>query len=82
MAKNKDRIFQDAEDKNVAQVVVYANESKALFYDSAFTAAKAVPAEDCLNLFYKGVVALFNGVYYSAKSCTTAGVIDFGFPVG
>lgn len=82
MAKNKDRIFQDAEDKNVAQVVLYANESKALFYDAEFTETKAVPADDCLNLFYKGVVALFNGAYYSAKSCTTAGVIDFGFPAG
>lgn len=82
MAKNKDRVYQDAEDKNVATIVVYANESKALFYDSAFTEAKAVPATDCLNLFFKGVVALYDGSYYTAKSCTDAGVIDFGFPVG
>lgn len=82
MASNFDRFYQDAVDKNVAAVKVYANESKALFYDSAFTAAKAVPAEDCLNLFVKGVVALYNGSWYSAKSCTEAGVIDFGFPAG
>lgn len=82
MAKNKDRVYQDAEDKNVATVVIYANESKALFYDSAFTEAKAVPAADCLNLFFKGVVALYDGSYYTAKSCTDAGVIDFGFPAG
>ena len=77
-----DRIYQDAVDKNVAKVVVYANESKALFYDAAFTEEKAVPADDCLNLFFKGVVALFDGSYYAAKSCTDAGVIDFGFPAG
>lgn len=82
MAQNMDRIFQDAVDKNVATVVVYANESKALFYDSEFTEAKAVPADDCLNLFFKGVVALFDGSYYTAKSCSDEGVIDFGFPAG
>lgn len=82
MAKNKDRVYQDAEDKNVATVVVYANESKALFYDEEFTEEKAVPADACLNLFFKGVVALFDGTYYAAKSCTDAGVIDFGFPAG
>ena len=82
MAKNMDRIFQDAVDKNVATVLVYANESKALFYDADFTEAKAVPADDCLNLFFKGVVALFDGTYYAAKSCSAEGVIDFGFPAG
>lgn len=82
MAKNKDRVFQDAEDKNVATILVYANESKELFYDAEFTEAKAVPAEDCLNLFFKGVVALYDGNYYSAKKCSDAGEIDFGFPAG
>ena len=77
-----DRFYQDAEDKNVAAIKVYANAEKALFYDAAFTEAKAVPADDCLNLFVKGVVALYDGAWYAAKSCTTAGVIDFGFPAG
>lgn len=82
MASNYDRFYQDAVDKNVAAVKVYANESKALFYDAEFTEAKAVPAEDCLNLFVKGVVALYDGTWYAAKSCTEEGVIDFGFPAG
>lgn len=77
-----DRFYQDAVDKNVAAVKVYANSNKALFYDAEFTEAKAVPAEDCLNLFVKGVVALYDGSWYAAKSCTEAGVIDFGFPQG
>lgn len=79
---NYDRFYDDAVDKNVAAIKVYANESKALFYDAEFTAAKAVPATDCLNLFVKGVLALYDGTWYAAKSCTTEGVIDFGFPAG
>lgn len=77
-----DRFYNDAVDKNVAAVKVYANADKALFYDAEFTESKAVPAADCLNLFAKGVLALYNGAWYAAKSCTTAGVIDFGFPAG
>lgn len=75
------RVYQDAADKNVAAVLVYANSSNKLFYTEALTGATAVPvpAEDCLNLFLKGVVAVKGGVYYKAKSCTSAGVIDFGF---
>lgn len=72
-----DRIYNDAKDKNVAQVVVYANSSNKLFYDAE--TKKAVPATECVDLFMKGVVALKSGTYYKAKSCTTAGVIDFGF---
>lgn len=70
------RIYQDAKDKNVAAVLVYANASKALFYDEAFK--NAVPADDCLELFLKGVICLKGDTYYTAKSCTKAGVIDFG----
>lgn len=71
------RIYNDAADKNVATVVIYANESKALFYDAECTVA--VPATDMLNLFLKGVVAVLDGTYYAAVTCTSDGVIDFGF---
>lgn len=73
-----DRIYNDAKDKNVAAVVVYANSSNNLFYDEAHTAAKKVPAEDCLELFLKGVVCKKGTTYYKAVSCTDAGVINFG----
>lgn len=75
------KVYFDANEKNVAKVIVYANSSNKLFYTEALTGDKAVavPAEDCLNLFLKGVVAVKGGTYYAAKSCTTAGVIDFGF---
>lgn len=77
-----ERIYNDACDKNVASVIVYANSSNKLFYTETLTGDKAVavPATDCLNLFLKGVVAVKGGNYYKAKSCTSAGVIDFGFP--
>lgn len=75
MRKEK-TLFQDARDKNVAVRVIYADSSNDLFYDEAFE--KAVPNEDGLNLFVKGVVAFKDGVYYAAKSCTEAGVLNFG----
>lgn len=72
-----DRIYNDAVDKNVSCVVVYAKTNGSIYYDAE--TKNAVPAEDCLNLFLKGVVAVKAGTYYAAKSCTSAGVIDFGF---
>lgn len=73
-----DRIYNDAKDKNVAAVLVYANSEKALFYDAEFT--DAVDADDCLELFSKGVICLYDGTYYNAVSCTDAGVLSFGLP--
>ena len=70
------KIFNDANDK-YATVVLYANESNALFYDEALTVK--VPAEEMFHLFIAGVVALKGTTYYRAKTCTAAGVIDFGF---
>lgn len=70
-------IYQDAKDKNVATLVLYADAENALFEDAdcevAFDAEKKG-----LDAFLKGVVAFKNGVYYKPISCTTAGVIDFG----
>ena len=75
MRKEK-TLFQDARDKNVATRVLYADSENNLFYDEAYT--QAVPIEDGLNLFVKGVVAFKDGTYYAAKSCTEAGVLNFG----
>lgn len=72
-----DRMYFDANDKNVAAVVVYANSSNKIFYD-ATAKDNLVPAEDCMGLFVKGVVCKKGNTYYKAKSCTEAGVIDFG----
>ena len=72
------KVFQDAKDKYVAANVVYANGSNELFYDEEFT--DSVSADDLKDLFYKNVVAVKNGTAYTAKSMTSAGVVDFGFP--
>lgn len=73
-----ERIFNDAKDVNVANYVLYANSSNALFYDKEMTKAFNA-ANDGLELFKKGVVAVKSGTYYAAKSCTAAGVITFNF---
>lgn len=72
------KIYDDAKDKNVATVVLYADANKDLYYDVNGT--EAVKAADCLELFIKGVVCIYDGDYYKALSCTEEGVINFGFP--
>lgn len=71
------KIYNDAKDKNVATVVLYANEENALFTDAACT-KEFDAANDGLDAFLKGVVAVKAGVYYKPISCTEAGVINFG----
>lgn len=51
----KTRIYDDAVDKNVAAVVIYANDDK-FYYDADYTVE--VPEDDMLNLFFKGVVVV------------------------
>lgn len=70
------KIYNDAKDKNVATVVVYADSSNDLFYDPEFT--NAVPNADGLDLFLKGVVVFKENAYYKAISCSSTGVISFG----
>lgn len=72
-----DRIFNDAKDKNVACVTIYADSSNKLYYDESHTIG--VPASDCVNLFVKGVVAMKGTTLYRPTSCTTAGVLTFPF---
>lgn len=69
-----DKIFQRAEDKNVAVRVVYQNDSK-LYYDTEFT--KEIEAKDMKNLFVKGVILSANGTLYAAKSYSENGGIVF-----
>lgn len=74
------KIFNDANDVPVAAYIVYANTNNNLFYDAACTEGNEVDADDCLNLFFKGVVCVKDDVYYAATSCTNEGVITFAFP--
>ncbi len=71
------RVFQDAKDKYVSAVIVYFNDNK-FYFDEAFE--QEVSADEMKDLFFKGIVAVKNDVFYTAKSMTDAGVVDFGFP--
>lgn len=70
------RIYNRAEDKNVATRVVYLKTSDSkLYYDSAYT--EAVAATDMPNLFLKGVVLYDNGAYKAATSYDSTNGITF-----
>ncbi len=59
----KEKVFNDAKDKNVAAPIVYKN-GAALYYDENFT--NEVPFEDLLDLFLKGVVLKKGDTYAAA----------------
>ena len=67
----KDKVFDKAEDKNVARVKVYLNSTDSkLYYDAAYT--NEVDTDDLENLFMKGVVCVSEegiaaAVYYSGS---------------
>lgn len=72
------KVFINADDKNVATVVIYTADGEVFTYDAE--GEIEVNAADMFNLFIKGVVAVKNDVYYKPTSCTEAGVIEFPFP--
>lgn len=49
-----ERIFDDANDKNVASYVVYGKASDSKLYDSTAEDAKQITQEELANLFAKG----------------------------
>lgn len=69
-----ERIYLDADDKNVAMNIVYIGET-GVFYDADLT--KQIPAGDVFHIFAAGVLGVADGVFYTAKSCTAEGVITF-----
>ena len=72
------KVFQDAKDKYVAATIVFYNSTDSKFYeDEAFTTE--VSADDLKDLFYKNLIAVKDGVSYTAKSMSAAGEINFGF---
>lgn len=72
------KIFIDGDDKNVAKTVIYSANKTKFTYDAE--GKKEVPAADMFALFVKGVVCVYNKVYYNPTTCTEAGVITFPFP--
>ncbi len=49
-----ERVFDDANDKNVAAYVVYGNASDSKLYDSTAEDAKQITQEELANFFAKG----------------------------
>lgn len=49
-----ERVFDDANDKNVASYVVYGKASDSKLYDSTAEDAKQITQEELANLFAKG----------------------------
>lgn len=70
----KERIYATAEEKFVKATILYANDSKALFYDAA-AKKDAVKKADLKDLFLNGIVVVQNGVYYKPVCLKTTGLI-------
>ena len=70
----KENIYARVDEKNVKTVMLYANSSKALFYDAEAKTDK-VKTEDLQNLFVKGCVISQSGKLYKPVCFTNAGLI-------
>ena len=71
-----EKIYQRAEDKNVAVRVVYANPSDSkLYFEPEFETE--VPAEEMKNLFLKGVVCDNGSGIFAAVSYDETNGITF-----
>lgn len=73
-----EKIWNDADDKNVATVILYADKDDGnVFFDSA--KKNGVSKDELANLFKKGVLVSLSGVLYmpiSYKESSGAGVIS------
>lgn len=73
MAKRK-TINAGYDDKYVKTVVLYANSSKALFYDKEAKVDK-VAKDDLKDLFLKGVVVFMSDTYYAPVCLKSTGLV-------
>lgn len=62
------------DDKYVKTVVLYANSSKALFYDKEAKVDK-VAKDDLKDLFLKGVVVFMTDTYYAPVCLKSTGLV-------
>ena len=67
-------IFEKSNELHVKTVILYADNSKALFYDEAAKIDKVLK-DDLLDLFLKGVTVLYSGKYYKPVCHSTAGLV-------
>ena len=78
-----EKIFQDAKDKYVTAVVLYADGSKKLFVDAAGSIAAS--AEVALDAFLKGVLVIKSGTAYMRATkidgnTVSVGAVDYTIP--
>lgn len=73
MAK-RETINAGYDDKYVKTVVLYANSSKALFYDKESKVDK-VAKDDLKDLFLKGVVVFMSDIYYAPVCLKSTGLV-------
>lgn len=70
----KDHVYADADEKFVKATVLYANASKALFYDKEAKTDKVMKA-DLEDLFKKGVVVFMTDTFYRPVCLKSTGLI-------
>jgi len=70
----KERVYANSEEVYVMSTVLYANSSKALYYDKEAKTDKVMKA-DLEELFKKGVVVFMTDVYYRPVCLKTTGLI-------
>lgn len=70
----KNKVYARADEKFVKTTVLYANASKALFYDKEAKTDKVMKA-DLEDLFLKGMVVFMSDVYYKPVCLKSTGLI-------
>lgn len=70
----REAVYAKADEKFVKAIVLYANGSKALFYDKEAKTDKVAKA-DLQDLFLKGVVIFMTDTYYKPVCLKSTGLI-------
>lgn len=72
----RENVYAKVDEKYVKTVVLYANSSKALFYDKAAKTDKVKEAE-LKELFLKGVAVVYNNDHYKPVCLKAEGLISY-----
>lgn len=70
----KEQVYANVDEKFVKATVLYANASKALYYDKEAKTYKVTKA-DIEELFKKGIVVFMSDVYYRPVCLKSTGLI-------
>lgn len=70
----KENVYAKYDEKNVKTTLLYANSSKALFYDKEAKHEKVMKT-DLQDLFLNGVTVFMTDTYYTPVCLKTTGLI-------